>query len=277
MISRSAIKKAWLALLICYGFAFIWACSGNEGEQLTPDGAKRFLKLRGYDFDEKSFLAAAAASDLIAVNGFLVARIDPNVKDDNGDTALTAAAGRGDLKIVQALTQGGADVNAKGRYGWTACLLALDGDRNQVTDFMLTQPNLDLKAETPNRMSALMLSVWHQRDDVVRKLLQRGADVNHQDEDGDTAVHGGAFYANAKILQMLLDGKANPNIKNKLGGTALMWAASYGHEEIVRMLLDRGADPRIRDVDGVTAAGWAARNGQGNLVMLLKEAEKNRQ
>lgn len=265
-------------LIVCL-LVFLCACAEREpgSDQPTPEAAKRFLKLRGYDFNQESFLSAANAGDEWAVNGFLTAGIDPNGRDDNGDTALTSAAARGDVKIASALLRGGAEVNAKGRNDWTAFLLALEGERNDVADVLLAQPKLDLKAETPNGMTALMLAVWHQREQTVRSLLARGAHKDHQDKDGDTSLHGAAWFGNTKILGMLLDAGANPNIKNKLGGTALMWAASYGQDEATRMLLDEGADPRVKDVDGVTAAGWAAKNGRGNLAMLLREAEKRKQ
>ena len=90
-----------------------------------------------------------------------------------------------------------------------------------------------------------MLAVWHQQERAVESLLKRGVDVNHQDKDGDAAVHGAALYGNTRILKLLLDGGANPNVKNELGGTALMWAAAYGHEEVVSILLS----PRRRSED----------------------------
>jgi len=215
-----------MLLLVCFT-----ACAGDKANQPTPEAAKRFLKLRGYEFDEKSFFKAAEAGDAIAVNGFLSAGINVNAKDENDDTALTAAAARGDSQIIGVLLKRGADVNAKGRNNWTALLLALEGERLEAADLLLAQPNVELKAETPQGMTALMLAVWHQRADVVRILLQRGADVNHQDKEGDTPVHGAAWVGNLQILQMLLDAGANPNVKNKLGGTPLMWAASYGQNE----------------------------------------------
>jgi hypothetical protein len=46
----------------------------NEGpSEPTPEAAKRFLQLRGYEFDQASFFRAAEAGDAIAVNGFLTA------------------------------------------------------------------------------------------------------------------------------------------------------------------------------------------------------------
>lgn len=260
-----------LALMFCLS-----ACAQDESIGPTPEAAKRFLKLRGYEFDEVSFFKAAAAGDALAVNGFIAAGMNPNVKDQNDDTALTAAADRGDVPIVNVLLKNGADVNAKGRNGWTAALLALQGEHTEAGDVLIAQPKLDIKAETPEGMTALMLAVWHKNPDQVRKLIQRGSDVNHQDHDGDAPVHGAAWFGNLSILGMLLDAGANPDVKNKLGGTALMWAASYGETDAVRMLLDKGADARIKDVDGVTAAGWAAKNGRGSLVMILRNAEKQK-
>ncbi len=253
------------------------ACTGTFSDQPTPEAAKRFLQLRGYDFDEQSFFRAAAAGDVMAINGFISAGINVNARNADDDTALTASAARGDAKIVEALLRGGADVNAKGRNTWTALLLALSEDHDMVTDVLLAQPNIDFKAENPEGMTALMLAVWHQREQAVGSILKRGVNVNHQDKDGDTVVHGAALYGNTRILTLLLDGGANPNVNNKLGGTALMWAAAYGHEEIVSLLLTRGADPKIRDVDGVTAAGWAAKNSRGSIELMLKAAERNRQ
>jgi len=107
-IRRSLTQFTILGLLL-----FFCACEGAE--KPTPEAARRFLKLRGYEFDEPSFFKAAAAGDVLAANGFLSAGINPNAKDENGDTALTASAALGDLQMVNALLSGGADLNAKGR------------------------------------------------------------------------------------------------------------------------------------------------------------------
>ena len=121
-IKTSRSIKAVLLAAVC----LLSACAERESYEASPEAAKRFLKLRGYDFDEASFFRAAAASDVIAINGFISAGINPNARDGNGDTALTAAAARGDLQIVNVLLKAGADANAKGRNDWTALLLALN-------------------------------------------------------------------------------------------------------------------------------------------------------
>ena len=69
------------ALLVCLCTLLIVVGCKETNEKPSPDQAKRLLKLRGYNFDEKSFLAAASNSDEIAVNAFVVAGMNPNVKD----------------------------------------------------------------------------------------------------------------------------------------------------------------------------------------------------
>ena len=46
-------------------------------------------------------------------------------------------------KLVEALLRGGADVNAKGRNGWTALLLDLFRKQGGSTDLLLAQQHLD--------------------------------------------------------------------------------------------------------------------------------------
>ena len=86
--------KKHLKILLVGLLVTLNGCADPEYNQPTPEASKRFLKLRGYNFDNQSFLAAASAGDELAVNGFISAGIDPNAKDENGDTALTAAADR---------------------------------------------------------------------------------------------------------------------------------------------------------------------------------------
>ena len=52
--------------------------------------------------------------------------------------------------------------------------------------------------------TALMLAVSHGRQDMVRMLLEAGADVNCQDEDGSTALMCASEHGHADIVKLLL-------------------------------------------------------------------------
>lgn len=253
------------------------SCAGPRAEMPTPDAAKRFLLLRGYQFDSKSFQRAVAANDISAVEGFLAAGIDPNVKDEeSGGTALIWAATHDEADLVKVLLRGGANVNARDMGGYTALLRALEKKNDAVAELMLAQPNLEVNAHGFNGKTALAWYVWSGDETNVKSLLERGANPNLSDADGDTPLHGAVQRGNVMLLQMLLAAGADPNTKNKAGGTALMWAGVYGQAEAARVLIEKGADANLKDEQGLTASAWAAKNKRDELVRLLREAEKKR-
>ena len=52
-----AVLSVSLSTMLCV----LAGCADKEGFEPTPEAARRFLKLRGYEFDEPSFFRAAAA------------------------------------------------------------------------------------------------------------------------------------------------------------------------------------------------------------------------
>ena len=64
-----------------------------------------------------------------------------------------------------------------------------------------------------------------------------------------------------KIVQVLVSNGANVNMQNNAGETALMLAAEEGDTKVVCILLDADADPNIRDRKGETALEKAEESG----------------
>ena len=48
---------------------------------------------------------------------------------------------------------------------------------------------------------------------------------------------------NLGLVKLLLTNGANVNVQNNNGQTALIWASQRGHLEVIKLLLERGADP----------------------------------
>jgi ankyrin repeat protein len=256
-------------ILMVVGLLVLSGCA-SLSQTATPESAQRFVKLRGYEPDEKGFFAAVQARDLMAINAFFDAGINGNAQDGDGRTALSYAAARGDLEIVNALLSRGVDPNIKDKLGYTALSHAVDAKYDEVVDVLLNRSMLDPNARGLNGRPILLAFVWRDDKARVEKLLARGAEVNAQDADGDTALHGAAQGGNVEIAQLLLDKGAGVNAKNKHGGTPLMWAAVYGHQDAAQLLLSRGADASLKDNDGNTAADWAVRNKRAEVVQVLK-------
>ena len=87
--------------------------------------------------------------------------------------------------------------------------------------------------------------------ELVRSLLEAGADVNAAQGDGMTALHWAAESRNAPLASMLVAAGANPAAVTRLGDyTPLHLASKAGAAEVVAVLLDAGADPEARTSAG---------------------------
>src|SRR6476619_6264750 len=125
------MQKVILCFVIAGGLLGVNGCAhGLPGK--TPESVQHILKLRGYDFDEKGFFAAAQARDLQAINAFIDAGINLNAQDGDGRTALISAAARGELDVVNTLISRGADINVKDKLGFTALSHAIDAMHDEV-------------------------------------------------------------------------------------------------------------------------------------------------
>ncbi|XP_041074475.1 protein phosphatase 1 regulatory subunit 12B-like isoform X5 [Polyodon spathula] len=75
----------------------------------------------------------------------------------------------------------------------------------------------------------------------VRGLLQQGADINHTNVDGLTALHQACIDENQEMVEFLVEHGANVNQPDNEGWTPLHAAASCGFTEIAGFLISKGA------------------------------------
>lgn len=82
----------------------------------------------------------------------------------------------------------------------------------------------------------------------VKELLDKGTDVNAANSYGGTALAFACDRGHTEVVRLLLDRGANPNTQDSFyKAKPVVWAGQRGHLEIVKLLLDRGvtADPEI--------------------------------
>lgn len=80
--------------------------------------------------------------------------------------------------------------------------------------------------------------------DVLKYLIEKGADVNAQNNEGNSLIFNSVF---AEGTEILLKAGASPHILNKKGESALHHAAKRNDLEICLLLMKYGADVNLED------------------------------
>ena len=93
--------------------------------------------------------------------------------------------------------------------------------------------------------SYLMVAAREGEVDRVNELIAEGADVNNQDEQGETALMAAAKTGQTICLDQLLQSNAHPNITDNEGNTALIHAITGRKIECVKELIAKGANVNI--------------------------------
>ncbi|KAG7391166.1 hypothetical protein PHYBOEH_006773 [Phytophthora boehmeriae] len=107
-------------------------------------------------------------------------------------------------------------------------------------------------------------------DQGVKRILEYLEDEHITSDTGAAiALHYAARNGNINLASLLLERGADVAAQNNDGGTALHQAAYNGHVEVISLLLERGADVAAQDNDGLTALHRAVTSGSIEVVSLL--------
>jgi ankyrin repeat protein len=225
-----------------------------------------------------------SAGDPAKARMLILKGADVNARSGPGRTPLgIAAAQDNNFEIVKLMVDRGADVNAADQLegflftggGRATPLIEAAKTRDLRTVKFLLDHGARVNAEDHMGATALTEASLRGSADIVRLLLQHGADPNHAVKQfAATPLIFAAMRGSEPVLDLLISKGASVEARDATGSTALMWAVysdNAGPAAAAR-LIAAGADVNAKNKLGESPMTWAARRGETAMVALLRKA-----
>ncbi|KAK8743892.1 hypothetical protein OTU49_000897 [Cherax quadricarinatus] len=185
------------------------------------------------------------------------------------DQRLHAAAVKGDVEeTVRVLDTGRVHVDCADRDGTTPLILAAANGHVDLVKELLEQ-GAESNATRHTGTGALFFAAQGGFLDIVTLLLDQGCKINQASKDGGTALIVAAQCGHMDVVIELLRRGADPHSAMKDRATAVFVASQNGHTSVVRTLLNAGAKANVRRVDGASPLWIASQMGHQGVVRLL--------
>ncbi|KAG9563175.1 hypothetical protein KCU71_g8184, partial [Aureobasidium melanogenum] len=207
--------------------------------------------------------------------------LDWSYNNIKGEAPIHVAAFAGNLEIVKRLIEEKEmDVNHQSDTALSPLLAACINGHRSVVEYLLSLDGVEVNCRSEFGKTPLIAAAKAGNHELCRLLLAKGAIVDFQALDDDTALIAATEAGKLSTVQMMLKNRADVEIVGRYKRTALL-AAAIGREEqfheIIRLLIRNRAGIDAQDSDGETALHSAARAGDLDMVRLLisKKAKIN--
>mmetsp|Transcript_9922 Transcript_9922/g.25287 ORF Transcript_9922/g.25287 Transcript_9922/m.25287 type:complete len:143 (-) Transcript_9922:99-527(-) len=112
--------------------------------------------------------------------------------------------------------------------------------------------------------------------DQVKALLAQGVDADQKSSRWSPdhemrGLHFAAYYGHTNLVKLLLDAGADYERKVDERYTPLHYAVFFKHYDVVQCLVDSGADPLVPDDEGRTPIGRAVETSDNKMIAILRK------
>lgn len=190
-------------------------------------------------------IRAAETGDLEAVKRLVAAGASVHAQDENGKTALVAAAYRNDLPIVDVLIEAGADVNKQDDTKQSAYLIATSEGYLELLQRTF-KAGADVHSKDSYNGTGLIRAADRGHVEIIQELIKTDIEIDHVNNLGWTALleaiilgDGGARHT--EVVRLLVEAGADVNLADSNGITPLGHARERGYQQMIEILTKVGA------------------------------------
>jgi uncharacterized protein len=136
------------------------------------------------------------------------------------------------------------------------------GDVDRLTELVSDEPSL-VTTYSGDGFTALHFAAFFGRYEAAALLIERGAEVDAFGRGWmtGTAMHSAVSRLQSDVVRILLEAGANPNVRQSAGWTPLHAAAMNGDLASVELLLASGAEPTATNDEGRSVIDLAEESG----------------
>jgi cytohesin len=238
------------------------------------------------------FLAACSTSPELVAH-LLRKNADPLVRNAQGQSGLHLASQSGRFEIVNLIIDRFENVDIEDKNYRTPLMAAVYANNAKLAQLLIDRgadPNRFNSRENQSKTGVPPLvnyAAMGGNSELLKALVQAGAQVNVTTKEGDTPLHlaaqaGGIMFGNENArrsaqgyldsLKTLLDNQANVNLKNDANETPIEVAAKREFLDAVELLAENSKDLNFEIGEG-SLIHWAAKNGLPKTVANLVQQE----
>ena len=147
-------------------------------------------------------------------------------------------------------------------------------DKTDICNLFISG-GMDINSRDENGTPMINIAVRNDNEELVKKFIKLGADINAVSEDrGYTPVMDAVWRGNLELTKLFIKEGAELNTINKEGQTNLVLAVGANKTKIIEALAKAGADPDIIDQMGMSAYGYASLFKKEEILSILEPYHK---
>ncbi len=164
-----------------------------------------------------------------------------------------------------------ADISMASANGWTPLNSAANSGHLEVVRLLLDK-GADYNAQSESYGNTLHVASHKGHVKIAEMLSNKAADFSYKDHQGRRALHLACAGGNLATITFLSDDRPDLTVTDKQGRNCLHHGASSGSTSTTAWLLNQGLDPNLMDRDGWTSLHWAAKSGSVETLETLRNA-----